>query len=115
MKKLTVLLFAFVIGAGQILASDNTKLEMEQQLRDEVALLLKSPEIKVERKDLTADIQFTLNKNGEIVVLNVDSKKEFVIDYVKARLNYKKVIEEKIINVNRIYNVTLVIKKPHNI
>ncbi|GAA4273022.1 hypothetical protein GCM10022258_23160 [Aquimarina gracilis] len=115
MKKSIVLLVTLVLGFGQIFASDNNLIESEQQIRNEVAILLKSPEITVEKSNLSADIQFKLNKNGEIEVLTVDSNKNNVIDYVKSRLNNKKVLEQKIINVNRVYNLTLIIKKPENI
>ncbi len=116
MKKLTVLVFALVIGVGQVFASNNTpSIATEEEIRNEVADLLKDPEIKIEKNNLTADIQFTVNKNGEIVVLTVDSEKDLVVDYIKSRLNYKKVIVEKTTNVNRLYNLTLIIKNPQDL
>ncbi len=115
MKKLTVLLFAIVLGSSQVFALDNnTPMNTESQLRNEVAALLKSPEIKVERGEITADIEFTLNNNGEIVVLTVDSDKDPVINYIKSRLNYKKVRTENTNNKNRVFHLTLRIKKPQN-
>lgn len=42
-------------------------------------------------EDLTAKVQFTINKDGEIVVLSVDTEDEALEGFVKRRLNYKKV------------------------
>ncbi|GAA4275563.1 hypothetical protein [Aquimarina mytili] len=110
MKKFTVLL-ALVFGFGQLFASNNSPVGSEQQLRNEVAILLKSPEIVV-KEELKANIEFTLNVKGEIVVLNVDSKEELVVNYVKSRLNYKKIASNTSKNKNRIFKLILKIKKP---
>jgi len=114
MKKLAVLVFVFLMGFGQNFANDNNNIVIDQNLRNKVADLLKNPEIKLEKVDLTAKIQFTLNKNGEIVVLAVDSQNDFVIDYVKSRLNYKKVYNN-FRGINRLYTLKLIIKNPSNI
>ncbi|MBP2831760.1 hypothetical protein J8281_06120 [Aquimarina sp. U1-2] len=114
MKKLFIVLFALVLGAGQAYALEGNPLESDQLIRDEVAKLLKNPQIDVEKSDLTASIQFTLNKKGELVVLDVDSEKDLVIDYIKSRLNYKKVVVEKVKNTNRIYTLSVTITKPQN-
>ncbi len=115
MKKLIVVLFALVVSSGQSFASNSNPVERDQRIRNEVANLLKDPKISVEKNDLSATIQFTLNKKGELVVLDVDSEKDLVIDYIKSRLNYKKVTIEKVKNVNRIYHLTLIIKRPKNV
>ncbi len=111
MKKLTVLVFALVLGFGPVFASNDKAISPEQQLRNEVALLLKSPEIVVE-EELKANIEFTLNVKGEIVVLHVDSKEEMVVNYVKSRLNYKKIGSTTSKNENRIFKLILKIRTP---
>ncbi|AXT62511.1 hypothetical protein D1816_19805 [Aquimarina sp. AD10] len=116
MKKLIVLVFVIVLGFNQSFASnDKNSISTEQQIRDEVAVLLKDPEIKIEKADLTATIQFTINTNGEVVVLNVDSHEDSVVTYIKSRLNYKKVTTEKSVTTNRIFRLPLKIKKPNTI
>ena len=112
MKKLIVLFFALVLGSSQVFASNENPASKDQKLRNEVADLLKSPEIELEKDEISASIQFTLNNKGEIVVLTVDSEEDVVEYFVKSRLNYKKV-NSKVIN-NRIFNVTLRIKRPEN-
>ena len=39
----------------------------------------------------SAQVRFTLNNEGEIVVLSVDTDNERLESFVKGRLNYKKV------------------------
>ncbi len=115
MKKLTVLLVAIVLGAMQAFASNNNPIHLEQQLRNEVASLLESPQIVIEKEELSADIEFTFNNNGEIVVLLVDSEKEIVKEYVKTRLNYKKIDSKIIKSRNKVFKLTLKIRKPERV
>ncbi len=115
MKKLIVLLFAIVLGTSSIFANNGTaEKDSNQQIREQVAVLLDNPEIKLlETKELIANIEFTLNTKGEIVVLNVDTDKELIQSYVKSRLNYKKIDVLKAQNLkNKIFQISLRIKKP---
>ena len=113
MKKLTVLLFALVLGTSQLFAiNSNPEKDSNQKLREQIAGLLEKPEIKLlEQTELQAKIEFTLNTKGEIVVLNVDSEREIIESYIKSRLNYKKV-DSKTITKNKVYHISLRIKKP---
>lgn len=75
MKKLIVLVVA-ILATTQIFANDkNTKETSEQKLRNEIALLLDRPEIRLESNEIKANIEFILNAKGEIVILTVDSEK----------------------------------------
>ncbi|MDY8134784.1 hypothetical protein [Aquimarina sp. 2201CG5-10] len=115
MKKLTVLLFAVVLGTSQLFASNNNPTaNPEQKLRNKIAALLERPEISVANQDLQADIEFTLNTNGEIVVLTVNSEFDIVKSYVKSRLNYKKAVSETS-NKSKVFRISLRIKKSENI
>ncbi|MEW7280325.1 hypothetical protein ABW636_17170 [Aquimarina sp. 2201CG1-2-11] len=91
MKKLTVLVVVFVLGATQLFALGESPINAEGELRDHIAVLLKNPEIKFETEELKANIEFTLNKQGEIVVLSVNAEDEYIKQYVKSRLNYQRV------------------------
>ena len=91
MKKLTVLLVVFVLGSMQLFALGTGPINAEGELRDHIAVLLKNPEIKFETEELKANIEFTLNKQGEIVVLSVNAEDEYLEQYVKSRLNYQRV------------------------
>lgn len=114
MRKLTVLLFAIVLGTSSIFANNSTEKDSNQKIREQIAVLLDKPEIKLlETEELIANIEFTLNTKGEIVVLNVDAEKELIQSYVKSRLNYKKIDVLKAQNLkNKIFQISLRIKKP---
>ncbi|SHJ61522.1 hypothetical protein [Aquimarina spongiae] len=113
MKKLAVVVLAIVLGTSSLFASnENPTKNAEKDLRNQIAVLLERPEIKVEKQELTADIEFVLNNKGEIVVLSVDAEKEIIEDYVKARLNYKKVDLENVKIGNKLFQLTLKIVKP---
>ncbi len=91
MKKLTVLLVVFVLGSTQLFALGGSPINAEGELRDHIAVLLKNPEFKFETEELKANIEFTLNKQGEIVVLSVNAEDAHIREYVKSRLNYQRV------------------------
>ncbi|WP_103069549.1 hypothetical protein [Aquimarina sediminis] len=114
MKKLTVLLFAVVLSTSQLFANNNNpEKDTNQQLREQIASLLEKPEIKLlEQEELQAKIEFTINTEGEIVVLNVDSKRHIIKSYIKSRLNYKKTDLKTSESPNRVYHISLRIKKP---
>jgi len=92
MKKLNVMLLAAVFAISSI-ASANTGKEpkkSETNFTKEVKTLLKKPSFKVEN-EIEARVTFTLNDEGEIVVLSVDSESDTVENFIKGRLNYQKV------------------------
>ncbi len=111
MKKLTVLLVAFVLGSTQLFATGGTPVDAEKELRNHIAVLLKSPEIKLDKEELKANIEFTLNSKKEIVVLTVNAEESIVTDYVKSRLNYKKVNSEISKIENKVFKIALKILK----
>ncbi|WP_128755225.1 hypothetical protein [Aquimarina sediminis] len=115
MKELTVLVFVLVLGASQLFAI-NSKPEKDSnpQLRDQIAVLLEKPQIKLleQEQQLRAKIEFTINTEGEIVVLNVDSKRQVIESYIKSRLNYKKIKVKASDIKNRVYQISLKIEKP---
>jgi len=114
MKNLIVLSIAIVLGSSSLFAFNNnpTIKNPERKIRNQVAVLLENPQINVEQEELKAAIQFTLNSNGEIVVLSVDTKNDAVSNYVKTRLNYKRLDPNTPSTGNKIFNIKLRIQKP---
>ncbi len=112
MKKLILVLVA-VLASTQIFANDKTSKETsEEKLRNEIVVLLDKPQIKLDQNEIKANIEFVLNAKGEIVILTVDSEKVAVEDYVKSRLNYKKVDSDVSVTPNKVYTFSLKVLNP---
>ncbi|OED37024.1 hypothetical protein AB832_05315, partial [Flavobacteriaceae bacterium (ex Bugula neritina AB1)] len=92
MKKLITVIIVAVIASASVFANDKSIGETAQQkLRKEIIELLERPHFKIEKSSIEAEIEFTLNAKNEIVILTVNSDKDIVENYVKSKLNYKKV------------------------
>jgi len=92
MRKLNVMLLVAVLVVSSI-TSASTSIEptkSENNLTKEIGQLLEKPFFSVENQ-LEAFVTFTLNEKNEIVVLSVDSDSDLVDEFIKSRLNYKKV------------------------
>lgn len=82
-----MLVAAMLLSAGNLLANDfNPK-----NLSSQIAAMLKDNSLTPELVNLRAQVRFTLNNEKEIVVLSVDSEDPYLENFVKAKLNYKKV------------------------
>lgn len=84
-----VALFAIsgVVNANTI----PTKSIEPETVTEAIAELLKNPSFNVEH-DVIATVLFTINKNNEMVVISVESTDADVESFIKARLNYKKLL-----------------------
>ncbi|NNC35768.1 MAG: hypothetical protein HKP24_12820 [Croceitalea sp.] len=92
MRKISVILVAVaLLTAGNVLANNNTEpINPTQKLASQIHKVLESNSFNV-KEDLTANVRFTINNEGEIVVLSVDTKDEILEGFLKGRLNYHKV------------------------
>ncbi|KZS40274.1 hypothetical protein AWE51_04785 [Aquimarina aggregata] len=90
MKKLNVLFLAIIIAVSSVAHANTNPSTTENVLTQEIKGLLKKPNFKI-TNELIADVILTINDENEIVVLSVDSESEVLENYIKGRLNYKKV------------------------
>ncbi|NKI32934.1 hypothetical protein [Croceivirga thetidis] len=74
-----------------------------KNLSEQIHAMLDGNTLEV-RDDLTADVRFTVNQEGEIVVLSIETKSEALEGFVKGRLNYQKV-ELSQVKEGKIYTV----------
>ena len=111
MKKIALILLVLVLGSSSVLANNNSEANPEQKLRNEIATLLEKPEFSLEKEALHANIEFTVNSNGEIVVLTVNAEEAIVAEYVKSRLNYQKIDTGVSNKRNKVFKLSLKIKK----
>ena len=89
MKRMKLLALALVIGTTSLFATSSIDDDVPAKLiGTQVAELFDTPEFEV-GEDLVVNITFTFNSNGEIVVLNVDSKNYEVLKYVRKYMNHK--------------------------
>ncbi|PKA83740.1 hypothetical protein ATE92_1906 [Ulvibacter sp. MAR_2010_11] len=91
MKKIQAILLATVllVGAYASAATIPTS-KMVDPTTAEIRGLLTDANFIVE-VDTSAFVTFMLNREGEIVVLSVDTDNDRVASFIKARLNYHKV------------------------
>jgi len=91
MRKFKVLALALIIGTTSLFAAngDNLK-EPNKKMRSEIVSLLQAADFTVEN-EMTVEITFTFSSQGEVVVLNVNTKDKNILNYIRENLNYKKV------------------------
>ena len=92
MRKISlVLVAAMLLSVGNVLANDSKKSNPSNTLSAQIGELLKSNSFIINDADLIANVRFTLNSEKEIVVLSVDTDNVVLEEFVKGKLNYKKV------------------------
>lgn len=106
MKNLKLLLLVFALGTTTLFASDNPVKE-NNEIREQIVNLLDKGKFEAE-EDFEVEFTFTFNSNGEIIVLNVNSNKENVKDYIRKHVNSKKIQNPGL--KNEIYTIPLKIK-----
>ena len=90
MKSIKMLFLVLAITFTSVLTANTNPIPAEPiGLTKEIGTLLKNPKFKV-TEDLVANVTFILNKDKEIVVLNVDTESKALEIYIKNRLNYNK-------------------------
>lgn len=91
MRKISlVLVAALLLSTSNVLANDYKPENSAKKLSTQIHNMLKDNNFDIS-DDLTADVRFTINDEGEIVVLSVSTVNDTLEGFVKGRLNYKKV------------------------
>jgi len=89
MKKFALLVLALVFTASTY--AFTLPVPTNEALRTEITKMLKKADLKFDSPFLTAEVTFTVTTRGEIVVLDVVSDHPELENFIKAKLNYKKV------------------------
>jgi len=97
---------AMLLSTGTILANSSANREPSTGLYAQISKMLSVNSFSDTSSDVTTQVRFTLNGEGEIVVLSVATESENLERFVKNRLNYKKV---KISNVKegKLYTIAV--------
>ncbi|MEM9678856.1 MAG: hypothetical protein AAF901_00920 [Bacteroidota bacterium] len=97
MKQLKVLVLVVAVAFSSVLSAstkpEKAKKAESTNVTQTVGELLKNPSFEL-KHDAKAMVILTINKDNEFVVLSVDSEDETVENFIKSRLNYKKVAED---------------------
>lgn len=92
MRKLSyVITAAMLFSAGTLLANPKIDRGPEVGLSDQISEMLSDNSFSDSAQDLVAQVRFTLNDDGEIVVLSVETNSDTLENFIKSRLNYHKV------------------------
>ena len=93
MKNLKLFIVAFaLVFAVQVSANNEEPIRATAQLQSELVELLGSGvPFQLEEGELTAEVLFTVNRNGEVIVLQIVSDNAAAERYIKKRINYKRV------------------------
>ncbi|MEM7185184.1 MAG: hypothetical protein AAF466_00890 [Bacteroidota bacterium] len=85
------IVFALVLLVGTAVYANNTVPKKIKNLdaTHEIAQMLEKPDFKLDH-DTKAKVTLRVNKEGELVVLDVDTENALVESYIKGRLNYQK-------------------------
>lgn len=91
MKKLSiVLLFTFSTVFSMFSNNDDKiKEEVNNKLRNKIENLLGDYQEVLNTNIEKASIKFIINRQGEIIVLSVNTNKENIANFIKNKLNYK--------------------------
>lgn len=84
----TLLLVAVFAFSGTVFASNTNDAVQPVELSEEISELLKDPYFTL-KDEVVTKVTFMLNKDNEMVVLDVDSDENLVEKFIKSRLNYK--------------------------
>lgn len=91
MRKFKLLALALVIGTASLFAANAADSDVpKEEIRSQIIELLTAPDFLISR-EMTVNITFTFSSEGEIVVLNVDSKNHDVLNFIRKNLNYQKI------------------------
>lgn len=110
MRKFKVLAFALVIGTASLFATtaNNSDDAPAKEIRAQILQLLEVPSFGIDA-DTTINIMFTFNSEGEIIVLDVDTRNREILDYVRENINHKVISNPG--TKDKLYAVPLTIKK----
>lgn len=97
MRKFSLtLVAAMLFSTGSLLANNMDKVGPAKSLSIQISEMLKKNNFNQDDFEKTAQVRFTLNEDGEIVILSVDTDCKDLEYFVKNRLNYKKVVVDNV-------------------
>ena len=106
--KMLLLVVAITFSTVLSASTDEPTAKEPKSLTEEIQDLLRNPNF-TPNSDLQASVTLMFNKNGELIVLAVDSDSKTAKRFIKRRLNYKK-LDVEAENLNKPFVVPVKIK-----
>lgn len=108
MNKFRLLAIALVFGTASLFANNEINPDISKdEIRNQIIELVADSQVSID-VDIVVNVTFTFSSEGEIVILNVDSKDEAILDFLRATMNSKKL--ENPGKVNRHYTMPISLK-----
>lgn len=99
-KTLKMLVLVAIIAFSSTVSASTNLSEKDDEpnlISETVSKLLERPYFQL-NEDINTKVEIAINKDKEIVVLSVDTKDKKVENYIKSRLNYKKIPNDVIVD-----------------
>lgn len=107
MKKISlVFVAAMLLFTGSIFANNSNEIDPTKTITSQISKLLHHNDLSESEINEVAQVRFTLNKKGEIVILSVDTENYNLESFVKGRLNYQK-LEVNNIEEGKLFTVSV--------
>ncbi len=107
MKNLKII--SAIVALAFLSLSFTSTTETKEELHQQIVKLIGDSSESLSKVNLEVNVTFTLNNKSEIVVISINSDNDVVDQFVKSKLNYKKV-SVKDLNPGELYHIPLVIK-----
>tara|TARA_R110001583_G_scaffold137891_2_gene289448 strand:- start:252 stop:578 length:327 start_codon:yes stop_codon:yes gene_type:complete len=108
MNKFKLLSIVLVMGVTSLFANTNINPDISKdEIRKQIIELVEKT-TNVFENEIVVNVTFTFNTEGEIIVLNIDSRERDVLSFIRKNLNNKKL--EYPGKVNREYTLPISIK-----
>ncbi len=108
-KQSLVLVAAMLLSSASIFANNVKDIDPTNSLSAQIYEMLSDNAFTGEDTDLRAQVRFTLNHEGEIVILSVDTESDKFESFVKSRLNYQ-VVQENNVEEGKMFTVSVRMK-----
>lgn len=106
MKKVIALVFVLMMGVSSFANNENPNSKgVKNEIRTKIVKLLGKADFNFD-KEVKTTVDLLINKKGEIVILDIECTNPAVCNYVKRKLNYKKVYN-KLNESIRVYKMPL--------
>jgi hypothetical protein len=111
MKTLKMLVLVVAITFSSVLSASTNPNEKAEpvSISETIGDLLQKPNFHLD-EDVNAMVKIFINLDKEIVVLSVKTENKTLEDFIKSRLNYKKLSKE-ILGRNKSFKIPVKIKK----